>query len=367
MFHPFELAFCGLSGSGKTTLVTRLLRHFRQQERKPGYFKHGCHRFDIDRTGKDSYLARQAGAVSVMIADPEKEALISDTPGNISGSTVLDSCDILFIEGLKELPIPKILVVDTTHAILPLLEKSVIGNVLALVHDGHAVGLERFGLPCFHRDDIGAIAEFVGKHLTSLVSAIPLYGLVVAGGRSLRMGSDKALLTYGKDNQLAVTASLLSEFCPQVFVSCRQDQAAAYAGFGHPVLTDTYLDLGPLGGLLSAQREHPEAAWFVVACDFPYLDGKTLGSLSSSRDPFRFATAFMLPGADRPEPLCTIYEPKSRISLLRRHGNGNDSLSSFLAHSRISIVNASGTDTLRNVNDPSGMQRALEELNGEQS
>jgi molybdopterin-guanine dinucleotide biosynthesis protein A len=364
MFHPYELALCGLSDSGKTTLATRLLRRFTDRGLTAGYFKHGCHRFDIDRPGKDSFLAREAGAPAVMIADPEKEAFISAGTRGISPAVAFESCDLLLIEGLKELPIPKLLVVDAGRAVLPLVESGNVNEVLALVHDGSPAGLERFALPCFHRDDIASIARFIETVLGARAASLPMNGLVLAGGRSSRMGSDKALLRYGDNPQIQATAALLDARCNRVFVSCRNEQAPLYDGYGRPIVTDAYLELGPLGGLLSAQRQQPDAAWFVVACDFPLLDAPTLGELCSAREPFRFATAFRLPGDRKPEPLCTIYEPKSRAALLRQHGNGDDSLASFLDRSRIRAVEAADPGLLRNANDREGMNEALRSING---
>ncbi|NTU93418.1 MAG: bifunctional molybdenum cofactor guanylyltransferase MobA/molybdopterin-guanine dinucleotide biosynthesis adaptor protein MobB [Chlorobiaceae bacterium] len=363
MFHPFEIACCGLSGSGKTTLLTRLLHQFRNDGHEPGYFKHGCHRFDIDRPGKDSFLARQAGAVTVMIADPEKEAIISGTHRTISAATaVSEACDMLFIEGLKELPTPKMVLVDAARAILPMVEQGAVRNVLCLVHDGGTEELERFGLPLFHRDDIPGISGFVNGFFTDIVNSLPLFGLVLAGGRSSRMGTDKAMLNYHADNQLVRTAALLKGCCSKVFVSCRQEQRETYGRHQLPLITDTYLDLGPLGGLLSAQRRHPEAAWFVAACDFPYLDGAAISTLVDRRDPFRSATAFQLPDCKRPEPLCTIYEPKSRLRLLERHGGGDDSLSSFLSASRIMAVAPLNPGVLCNINGQDEMDAAIKSM-----
>ena len=362
MFHPFELAFCGLSGSGKTTLLTGVLRHFRDAGYDPGYFKHGCHRFDIDREGKDSYLARQAGAATVMISDPGKEAIIS-VSDTLSRSGALLHCDLLFIEGLKELPIPKMLLVDAQEEILGHLENGTVRNVVALVHQGDDSRLGRFGLPAFHRDDLAAITEFIGSRFRAQASAVPLYGLVLAGGMSERMGTDKARLNYGGKDQLDATAALLSGRCEQIFVSCRREQAGAYAESGLPLVTDDYLGMGPLGGLLSAQRRHPEAAWLVAACDFPFLDAWTIGGLVGMRDPLRFATAFRLPGSELPEPLCTIYEPKSRQPLLYSHAGGCDSLSAFLRHSRIAVAEPANPAALRNVNDKEAMHAAMHELN----
>ena len=362
MFHPFELAFCGLSGSGKTTLLTRVLRHFRDAGYELGYFKHGCHRFDIDREGKDSYLAREAGAVTVMISDPGKEAIISGG-GTLSRNGALLHCDLLFIEGLKELPTPKVLLVDAGEQILAHLENGTVRNVVALVHRGDDSRLGRFGLPTFHRDDLAAVTEFIGSRFRAQASAVPLYGLVLAGGISERMGTDKARLNYGGKEQLDATAALLAGRCAQLFVSCRREQACAYEGAGLPLVTDDYLGMGPLGGLLSAQRRHPEAAWLVAACDFPFLDAPTIEGLVGMRDPLRFATAYRLPGSEVPEPLCTIYEPKSRQPLLFGHAGGCDSLSAFLRHSRIALAGPANPAALRNVNDPDAMRAAMHELN----
>ncbi len=367
LFHPFEIAVCGLSGSGKTTLLTGVLRHFRQSGHEPAYFKHGCHRFDIDREGKDSFRAAEAGAVSVMIADPDKEALISSGSGSITQSPATLACDILFIEGLKELPTAKLLLVDARGAILPLLDNGVVRNVIALVHENHPTGLERFGLPVFHRNEVAEIASFIEGHLAERASKVPLYGLVLAGGRSSRMGTDKALLNYSHQNQLAATASLLAGVCGRVFVSCRQEQADGYDLFGWTAITDAYLDMGPMGGLLTAQRCHPDAAWLVAACDFPHMDGRTPAALVAARNPFRFATAFHQPGNERPEPLFTIYEPKSRLPLLRQHGTGNDSLSSFLMHSRIAAIEPADPAGLRNINDREAMELALKAMRRNQS
>lgn len=360
--HPFEIAFCGLSGSGKTTLIKGVIRHFRQMGHEPGYFKHGCHRFDIDREGKDSFLAREAGAVSVMIADPGKQALICDGSGSIPPGPAFRSCDMLFIEGLKELPTPKLLFVDARQTLLSMMQAETIRNVMALVHEGSSTGLDRFGLPVFHRDDLAGITAFIEGFFEKRAAEVPLYGLVLAGGRSSRMGTDKAMLNYRPESQLTATVSLLSGTCGKVFVSCRREQAEKYAGYGVPLITDTYLDMGPMGGLLSAQRSHSEAAWFVAACDFPFMDGGTVASLAGNRDPFRFATAFCGPGDPRPEPLFTIYEPKSRQQLLQRHGEGDDSLSSFLRQTRIVSVDPEDPNALHNVNDPAAMKLALQAI-----
>ena len=359
MFHPFEIALCGLSGSGKTTLMEKLIRRFSADGFEVAAFKHGCHRFEIDREGKDSDRFAKAGAVPVLIADSEKEALISRGSDRLDIAGSVLSADLLFIEGLKELPVPKLLMVDRDRAVLPMLESDAIPQVLALVHDGHSDELEPFDLPLFHRDDLPAISNFVEEWFRKRAEAVPLHGLVLAGGRSSRMGSDKARLRYHDERQLERTAALLSAVCDKVFVSCRKEQLDSYAEAGLPAIADSYLDMGPLGGLLSAQRQRPHAGWLVAACDFPLLDEAVIAALTEARNPFRFATAFLSGDRDRPEPLLTIYEPKSRHRLLEAHASGNDSLRSFLRSNRVALVEPRNPLALFNANDPESLGKAL--------
>jgi len=342
--------------------MEKLIRHFTVEGYEVACFKHGCHRFEIDREGKDSDRFRKAGAMPVIISDPEKEVVISSGTGRLDTAAISLGADMLFIEGLKELPVPKLLLIDVNREPLPLLEQERIPEVLALVHSGDAEGLERFGLPLFERDDVAGISTFIAESFSKKISARSLNGLVLAGGYSSRMGRDKAMLRYHEQNQLDRTAGLLSTFCDKVFVSCRKEQVEALAGSGLPAITDSYLDMGPLGGLLSAQRLAPETAWLLAACDLPFIDDRTLASLHESRNPFRFATAFIADDTGRPEPLLAIYEPKSRRRLLERHAAGNDSLQSFLMNSRVMLSEPDNPTMLHNVNDPVGLLEARESI-----
>ncbi|NTV06255.1 MAG: bifunctional molybdenum cofactor guanylyltransferase MobA/molybdopterin-guanine dinucleotide biosynthesis adaptor protein MobB [Chlorobiaceae bacterium] len=360
LFHPFEIAFCGYSGTGKTTLIAEVVRHLAPRV-SIAYYKHGCHRFDIDREGKDSWTVGQAGASTVMISDPEKKALVTrpDSCTPLLERHAFSNHDLLIVEGLKELPLPKLLLVDRERRILDLLSNGRISNVAALVVPDDPVSYAPSSIPVLQRDCTGEIAVFVENLLVSRsFTETPLYGLVLAGGHSSRMGSDKALLEYHDKNQLVHTAALLQQQCREVFVSCREDQAETYRTFGIPLITDTYLGIGPLGGLLSAQRHMPGAAWIVAACDLPFLNETIIRQLSAERNPLRFATAFRNPQSGRLEPLCACYEPKSRNSLILRHSEGDNALAAFLKESRIEELMPYDSGTLRNINDPEDRNNA---------
>lgn len=142
-------------------------------------------------------------------------------------------------------------------------------------------------------------------------STPPLYGLVLGGGKSRRMGTDKATLNYQGRPQIAVAYDLLRSFCEETWVSLRPEQAQEPIYRDYPHLFDAYPGEGPLAAVVSAQMQKPGAAWLVIACDLPFLDPETLQHLLAKRDTQRHATAYLSRHDGRIEPLCAIYEPAS--------------------------------------------------------
>ena len=87
--------------------------------------------------------------------------------------------------------------------------------------------------------------------------------LILIGGKSSRMGTDKGLLNYHGKPQREYLFDLAKKYCTEVYFSCRAEQQ-----FSEQSIIDTY-SLGPMGGILSAFDFNPNTAWLVVACDMP--------------------------------------------------------------------------------------------------
>jgi molybdopterin-guanine dinucleotide biosynthesis protein A len=359
-FHPQELAFCGYSGSGKTTLVEKLCAMLAQNSLKAAYLKHDAHSFAMDHPGKDTARVLKAGASLVVINDHEKSAVVSDAHDPGRYHSLFRDLDLLLVEGYKDLQIPKIIMLDEDLSILERIPVS--GDHQQIAYTGPwdkaPLALNR---PYFHRDDVNAIFYFIKDELANRSLERPLYGLVMAGGKSRRMGQDKALLQYhAGQNQLEYCYRLLSAFCRQTFVSVRQDQAPSgeYSRFQN--LTDSFLDLGPLGGILSAMRAHPQAAFLVLAVDMPAVDECVLAHLMAGRNPFRYATAFQSHTGDFPEPLCTIYEAKAYGRMLEGLSSGLSCPTAFLKKAPIQrLSQPSNSNDLANVNFPHERQDYL--------
>lgn len=190
-------------------------------------------------------------------------------------------------------------------------------------------------------------------------SAPPLNGLVLAGGKSKRMGHSKGHINWHGKEQRFFAADLLKPFCERVFISCRHDQLGSLAA-GYHVLTDTFLDMGPFGGILSALRADRETAWLVVACDLPLLDEDALRFLIENRRPSKVATTYESPFDGLPEPLITIWEPTSYPVALHALGEDATCPRKVLINADTHIVKPRNPDALLNVNTPEDAAAARE-------
>jgi molybdenum cofactor guanylyltransferase len=194
-------------------------------------------------------------------------------------------------------------------------------------------------------------------------ASAPVYGLVLAGGRSSRMGRDKASLTYGSDTpQLARVMELIAPHVVRGYVSVRADQAADPLRARFEQIVDTHAGIGPLAGLLAAQAAHPHAAWLVLACDLPQLDAATLAQLLRARDPQRMATAYRSSHDGLPEPLCAIYEPASAAAVAAHLASGQQCPRQFLSRADTLLIEQPSPSALDNVNTPADYGSAMDHV-----
>jgi molybdopterin-guanine dinucleotide biosynthesis protein A len=190
----------------------------------------------------------------------------------------------------------------------------------------------------------------------------PVLGLVLTGGRSRRMATDKALLRYGGETQLERGMRLLREAGIPAFVSVRPDQVDDPARAAWPQIVDALEDAGPSAGILAAFDHDPAAAWLVMACDLPFLDGDILGHLLARRDPSRLATAYRSSRDGLPEPLCAIWEPAAREPLSAAVRGGKPCPRRFLRESAVALIDLPRPEVLDNVNTPEEREAAAARL-----
>ena len=158
---------------------------------------------------------------------------------------------------------------------------------------------------------------------------LPLTGVVLAGGRSRRMGTDKALLRWPPGaadglSLLELTAARLATLCEEVLVVGSREPAPA----GTREVPDLYPDGGSLGGIASGLQvaQHPRA--LVVATDMPFLNAALLRWLAER--PGAWDAIVPLSPEGRPEPLHAVYAQTCLAPLRRRVEAGQLKIQDFL-------------------------------------
>ncbi|RZA24824.1 MAG: molybdopterin-guanine dinucleotide biosynthesis protein B [Proteobacteria bacterium] len=354
-FHPLELSIVGYSGVGKTTLIEKLIDDLKSRW-AIAYVKHDAHRFQMDREGKDTFRARAAGADAIYIADASQSALLGAQPSFFLQKSLFFDQDAALIEGYKSLSIPKLIVLGEDRSILE--EVQSLENVLAFI--GAEVSRPDYlstQSPYFHRDDHKAISSLIENFWLSKIQARPLRALILAGGRSERMGRDKALISYQGQPQFARLYTELWALDLKPVISLREDQWPELDLNAYTLLKDRFLGLGPLGGILTALHDEPNTAWLVVACDLPLLDKFTIQNLIASRDPLKCATAYRSTTDGLPEPLCAIYEPKMKMRLHEALSLGYSCPRKVLINTASHIIDSVNPDALANANTPDDYSR----------
>ncbi len=368
VFHPYEIAFCGFSNSGKSTLISSILKEIHNHY-KIGYIKSDAHSFEMDKKEKDTSKAYANGAQKVFISDPTHYASINrGEPSNFDLKNQFIDCDFVIVEGHKRSNVPKFVFIGEGEKKLKTIEKfnnNEFKNVLAFIGNS---GEDSFSneLPFFTRNQVSEITNFFLNRFYKIYNNSPIYGLILTGGKSSRMGKDKGSLKYHGKSQIQYGHDLLEEHCDKVFISCRKEQTKLPHLVKFNQIYDSFPSIGPSSGILSAMFEHPEATWIIIACDLPYLDSSTIDNLIKNRNPFKTATCYLNPKRSWPEPLCTIYEIKSRVKLMQFFAQGRPCPRKVLFNTEIKALELLNKDALNNANTPNDYDLAIKHFkNGE--
>ena len=191
------------------------------------------------------------------------------------------------------------------------------------------------------------------------MSECPIYGLVLAGGQSRRMGQDKALLQRDGKSQIGYLVELLEPLLERVYVSAREDQSDEPERRRYPQIVDRYLDMGPVAGILSAMDTHPDVDWLVVACDLPNVDETTIRYLLEHRSEESPFTAYRSSHDDLPEPLCAIYHSGSDARVREFVDEGVRCPRKILIRSDIELLTQPDPTSLDNVNTPNDLRASV--------
>ena len=174
-------------------------------------------------------------------------------------------------------------------------------------------------------------------------------GYVLVGGRSSRMGRDKALLPYRGITLGRYVAGAVAAAAGNATLIGDPER---YSVFGYPVIPDLYPGEGPLGGILTALA-HSSSDWnLITACDMPALGPEFLGQLLDAARKRRSDILVPLTPGERLEPLCAVYCGDARGVLQAAFERGVRKISEAFKGLRVAPYPVAEVAIFQNVNTP---------------
>jgi molybdenum cofactor guanylyltransferase len=164
-------------------------------------------------------------------------------------------------------------------------------------------------------------------------------GFVVAGGRSLRMGRDKALLPWGEGTLLDHALARLREVTDEVRILCGPE--ARYADRGAALVTDVAETGAPVIGVLSGLLALDRPLGLFLAVDLPRVPVALLRALVAEAEGFDAAVPVSPAG---PEPLCAVYGTACIEPIRRALGRDDLRMTSFWSEVRVRRVQAAALE-----------------------
>ena len=284
---------CGWSGSGKTTLIEAVVPPLRDKGLKVAVLKRTTHPIVVDRPGKDSDRFFAAGA-DVFLQGPDQGLVrmqgSTHTDLGSSLQSLASRYDLILVESYKESPLAKVWLTGPSPNPAP--ER--VQKILATLPED-----------C---DRVESLLSILETWLPRQWRKPTVFGCVLIGGKSRRMGYPKHLIqTHGK-TWIERTVEILEPLTSQIVVAGGTSELSKTVH-----LADVPDVGGPMAGVLSAMRWAPRTSWLVVACDLPLLSQPALAWLLSTRSPGVWATLPQFKGSGRRiESLLAHYDYRAR-------------------------------------------------------
>ena len=189
-------------------------------------------------------------------------------------------------------------------------------------------------------------------------------GVILAGGKSSRMGQNKALMSLGGYRLIERVVGVLQQVFPTLLLVTNTPED--YAPLGVTMVGDVYSDKGSLGGIYSALYHAQTPYSFVVACDMPFLQAAVIRYLLAQAADYDVVMPDVL---GEMQPLHAVYSKACLPAILRRLEANRLKIVGFLPEVRVRTVVADELRSLdpellafQNLNTPAEFHAATRHL-----
>ncbi|MBI9033625.1 MAG: molybdenum cofactor guanylyltransferase [Bacteroidales bacterium] len=161
-----------------------------------------------------------------------------------------------------------------------------------------------------------------------------LTAIILAGGKSSRFGSDKALAMFQGKTLIQHAVDIVSPVTSNIIISANTH---AYDFLNHKVVADIYKDAGPMGGLHAALSQSNTSTNLVITTDTPFLKSELYTHLLNQRNSEQITLAA---SADHfVHPLCGIYSASSLIQIQQFLDKKTFKMMQLVKSCTLSIIN----------------------------
>ena len=157
--------------------------------------------------------------------------------------------------------------------------------------------------------------------------------IILAGGKSKRMGTDKALLEMDGTSLLQKAITLCKELSPEIIISSNNP---THQQFGFPVITDEMKNCGPIGGISSCLKQSKTAWNFVISVDAAFVESDFVDFLFPDADDFDAIVPVHSKGK---EPLIAFYNKSSLAKMEEMLQTEN-----YKMHNLLALINTKFID-----------------------
>jgi len=142
-------------------------------------------------------------------------------------------------------------------------------------------------------------------------------GIILAGGKSTRMGTEKGLQLLNGKTLIEYAIEAISSVCDTIVISSNSD---AYSNLNYKVIADEIPGIGPMGGIYSALKQSESESNLVLSCDLPFVSRKLLSYILQMAPGYDVAVPWE--GNQHYEPLCAFYN-KNTLPLMEQFIQNN--------------------------------------------
>jgi molybdopterin-guanine dinucleotide biosynthesis protein A len=183
-------------------------------------------------------------------------------------------------------------------------------------------------------------------------------GAIVAGGKSSRMGYDKALLEWEGNSLIQIVVETVSAVCDKLIIIA--DNGERFLSLGLEIYPDKISGMGPLGGIYTALEVSEGEKVFCVGCDMPFLDAGVIRGMLDISEEYDVVVPYLDDGF---HPLHAVYSRNCIKPIRDTLESASPRVTGFFDRVRVRTVGEDDFPTLSysltNLNTPADLEKYL--------